>query len=333
MRPLRIAIVGATGLVGRTFLDALDAYSIPISRLGLFASVRSAGTIISFRREEKIVEDLAVASLDGFDYALFSAGASVSKQYAKEFVARGAVVIDNSSAFRMDPTVPLVVPEVNGNDALSANLIANPNCSTIQAVIPLFALDHAMSVQSVVYSTYQSVSGSGQKGLSDLNRTLAGERPLFYPADISKTAIPHIDEFLESGYTKEEMKMVQETKKILHRPDLKVSATCIRVPVPLGHGVLMQVEGSRLPTLTDIRMILSRQEGLVLKDDFTRLEYPLATDVRGSDLVHVGRIRIDTAHDRSLLLYCVADNIRKGAAGNAVQILRYVEEHRHDQSQ
>lgn len=333
MRPLRIAIVGATGLVGRTFLQALDDYSIPISRLGLFASSRSAGTTIPFRGEEWLVNDIANASLEGFDYALFSAGASVSRQYAMTFVSRGAIVIDNSSAFRMDPNVPLVVPEVNGSDALSARLIANPNCSTIQAVIPLFALDQAVSIRSVVYSTYQSVSGSGQKGLRDLSRTLAGEEPLFYPADISKTVIPHIDEFLESGYTKEEMKMIQETQKILHRPDLKVSATCIRVPIPSGHGVLMQVEGNELPSLPDIRSILRKQEGIVLKDDFTRGEYPLSTAVRGTDLVHVGRIRVDTAHDHSILLYCVADNIRKGAAGNAVQILRYVEERRHDQSQ
>ena len=321
MKSYNVAVVGATGLVGRTFLEVLEEYNFPINELKLYASSRSAGNIVNYRGKDYTIIELTEDAFDNTDIALFSAGGGVSKQYAPIAAKKGAIVIDNSSAWRMDENCSLIVPEINIEDAYKkSTIIANPNCSTIQSVLPLKALQDAFGLKKVVYTTYQSVSGSGQKGINDLNKCLNGEKNEFYPYDIANTCIPEIDEFLEDGYTKEEMKMVNETRKILHLPDLKVSATCIRVPVKACHGVMMQVELDKKFTLEEVREALKKQDGIILYDDVKNHIYPNSIVAKGQDKVYVGRIRKDLANENSILLYCVADNIRKGAASNAVQI-------------
>lgn len=321
MKSYNVAVVGATGLVGRTFLEVLEEYNFPINELKLYASKRSAGNIVNYRGKDYTIIELTEDAFDNTDIALFSAGGGVSKQFAPIAAKKGAIVIDNSSAWRMDENCSLIVPEINIEDAYEkSTIIANPNCSTIQSVLPLKALQDAFGLKKVVYTTYQSVSGSGQKGINDLNKCLNGEKNEFYPYDIANTCIPEIDEFLEDGYTKEEMKMVNETRKILHLPDLKVSATCIRVPVKACHGVMMQVELDKKFTLEEVREALKKQDGIILYDDVKNHIYPNSIVAKGQDKVYVGRIRYDIANENSILLYCVADNIRKGAAGNAVQI-------------
>ena len=321
MKSYNVAVVGATGLVGRTFLEVLAEYNFPIKNLVLYASKRSAGSIVNFKGKDYEVVELTKDSFDDIDIALFSAGGGVSKEYAPIAASKGAIVIDNSSAWRMDDNCALIVPEINIEDAYSkSKIIANPNCSTIQSVLPLQALKEKFGIKKVVYTTYQAVSGSGQKGVNDLERCLKGEKNQFYPYDISKTCIPEIDEFLDSGYTKEEMKMVNETRKILHQDDILVSATCIRVPVSSCHGVMMQVELKNPFTLEEVKDALKAQDGIVLYDDPKNHIYPNSLIAKGQDKVYVGRIRKDLANENSILLYCVADNIRKGAAGNAVQI-------------
>ncbi|MDD3124079.1 MAG: aspartate-semialdehyde dehydrogenase [Candidatus Izemoplasmatales bacterium] len=316
-----IAIVGATGLVGQNFIKVLEEHNYPIGDILMLASCRSTGKIIPFLGCDCVVEELTKNSFKDIDIALFSAGGLVSKEFAPYAVNSGAVVIDNSSQWRMDKDIPLVVPEVNPEDITLEGIIANPNCSTIQSVIPLKALDLAFGVKSVLYSTYQAVSGSGQKGIDDLERTLAKEKNTFYPYDISETCIPEIDVFLENGYTKEEMKMVNETRKILHRPDLPISATCIRVPVQVGHGVVIQAELEKAFTVEQIKKTLSAFPGIMLRDDPRNHIYPTSTEAKGTDFVYVGRIRKDLRNQNSVILYCVADNVRKGAASNAVQIM------------
>ena len=321
MKAYNVAVVGATGLVGRTFLEVLEEYNFPINNLVLYASKRSAGKIINFMGKDYEIVELTEEAFDNIDIALFSAGGSVSKQFAPIAAKKGAIVIDNSSAWRMVDECALIVPEINIEDAYGkSKIIANPNCSTIQSVLPLKALNDEFGLKRVVYNTYQAVSGSGQKGINDLRGCLKGEKNEFYPYDISKTCIPEIDEFLDDGYTKEEMKMVNETRKILHLPDLLVSATCIRVPVESCHGVMMQVELNKEFTIEEVKQCLQKQDGVILYDDFKNHIYPNSLIAKGQDKVYVGRIRRDIANDNSILLYCVADNIRKGAAGNAVQI-------------
>lgn len=321
MKKYNVAVVGATGLVGRTFLEVLEEYRFPIKELTLYASSKSVGKKVNYMGKEYIVEELTKDAFENIDIALFSAGGGVSKEYAPIAASKGAIVIDNSSAWRMNEECSLVVPEINIEDVYSKNnIIANPNCSTIQSVLPLKALKDKFGLKKVVYTSYQSVSGSGQKGVDDLNRCIKGEKNQFYPYDISKTCIPEIDEFLDDGYTKEEMKMVNETRKILHLPDLLVSATCIRVPVASCHGVMIQVELEKEFTIDEVKKALSSQEGIVLYDDPKKHIYPNSIVAKGQDKVYVGRIRKDLANENSILLYCVADNIRKGAAGNAVQI-------------
>ena len=321
MKLYNVAVAGATGLVGRTFLKVLEEYDFPINNLVLYASKRSAGNKIVFKGKEYVIEELTEDSFDNIDIALFSAGGSVSKQFAPIAAKKGAIVVDNSSAWRMEEDCALVVPEINLDDVYSkSNIIANPNCSTIQSVLPLKALQDAFGLKNVVFTTYQSVSGSGQKGINDLENCLQGNEPQFYPYDISNTCIPEIDEFLDDGYTKEEMKMVNETRKILHLPDLPISATCIRVPIKACHGVMMQVQLEKEFTIDDVKEALKKQKGVVLYDDVKNHIYPNSIVAKDTDLVYVGRIRKDLAHENSILLYCVADNIRKGAASNAVQI-------------
>ncbi|MFA6624589.1 MAG: aspartate-semialdehyde dehydrogenase [Bacilli bacterium] len=325
MKSYNFAVVGATGLVGRTFLKVMEEYQLPINELHLFASSNSKGMKLPFNGKEYEVEELKEDSFKNIDFALFSAGASVSKVWAKIASDSGALVIDNSSQWRMDEDCALIVPEINLDDYKSkSRIIANPNCSTIQSVIPLKALDREFSLKKVTFTTYQAVSGSGKKGLDDLKRCESGQKNEFYPYDISKTCIPEIDVFLDNGYSKEEMKMVNETRKILHLPDLKVSATCIRVPVPVAHGVMMQAEFNKKVTVEKARQILKDFESIKVLDDPKNHIYPVSTIARGNDFVYVGRIRQDLAVDNGLLLYSVADNVRKGAASNAVQIAKKI---------
>lgn len=323
MKKYNVAVVGATGLVGRTFLKVLAEYNFPINNLVLYASVRSAGKVVEFMGKEYTIVELTHDAFDDIDIALFSAGGSVSKEYAPIAAKKGAVVIDNSSAWRMDNDCALIVPEINLEDAYTkSNIIANPNCSTIQSVLPLKPLLDKYGLKRVVYTTYQSVSGSGQKGVNDLHRCKNGEKPEFYPYDIANTCIPEIDEFLDDGYTKEEMKMVNETRKILHVDNLPITATCIRVPVEACHGVMIQVELEKEFTLDGVKEALSAYPGIVLYDDVKNHIYPNSIVAKNTDEVYVGRIRRDLSCENGLLLYCVADNIRKGAAANAVQIAK-----------
>ena len=321
MKKYNVAVVGATGLVGSTFLKVLKEYDFPIKNLTLFASERSAGKAVTYDGKEYIVQKLEEGCFNGIEIALFSAGGSVSEKWAPEAEKSGAVVIDNSSAWRMAKDCALIVPEINLNAFDNARkIVANPNCSTIQSVLPLKPLNDKFGLKRVVYSTYQAVSGSGQKGKDDLIRTLKGEEPQFYPYNISQTCIPHIDVFTDNGYTKEEIKMVNETRKILNMPDLKVSATCVRVPVLNAHAVSIMVELDKPFTLDEIRDAFASQKGIVVVDDFKNLKYPVSTIANDNDNVYVGRIRKDLSCDNGILFYAVSDNIRKGAAANAVQI-------------
>ena len=327
MDQLRIAVVGATGMVGRMFLKVLEEHNVRAD-YELFASKNSAGKTLPFFGRDVSVSELTKDSFrdKGFRYALFSAGGAISAQFAPIAAASGAIVIDNSSQWRMDPEVPLVVPEVNP-EALSSipkGIVANPNCSTIQAVVPLKVLDDAFRIRRVVYSTYQAVSGAGQKGYQDLEDGLCGAMPKKFPHPIANNCIPHIDVFLENGNTKEEQKMIDETRKILSRPDLRVCATCVRVPVYHGHSESINVEFERPFEIAEVFRLLNEAEGIVVRDDPKNNVYPMPIEAAGTDPVYVGRIRRDESVENGLNFWCVADNIRKGAALNAVQIMEHL---------
>lgn len=326
MKKYNVAIVGATGLVGSTFLKVLEEERFPINNLKLLASERSAGKKIIYDNKEYIVEKLSNDSFKGIDIALFSAGGKVSLEYCEIAAKSGAIVIDNSSTFRNRPDLPLVVPEVNPEDIRNYGIISNPNCSTIQSIVPLKALEK-FGIKRINYTTYQAVSGSGMKGIKDLENTLEGKANQFYPYPISQTCIPEIDSFLDDGYTKEEMKMVNETRKMLHNPNLPISATCIRVPVKNSHGVSIQVEFEKEFSLEEVRNIIKDYPGLTLVDDPKAHLYPVSVMANGNNNIYVGRIRRDLSMENGLLMYCVADNVRKGAAANAVQIAKYIIEH------
>lgn len=319
-----VAIVGATGLVGTTFLKVMEERNIKFNKLYLYASSRSAGKKINFMGKEYEIIELKEENIkEDIDFALFSAGGLTSTEFAPKFAEKGAIVIDNSSAWRMDEEVPLIVPEANIEDAKETKkgIIANPNCSTIQVIPVLKVLSDYFGLKRVIYSTYQSVSGAGVKGLEDLEKNLRGEESTNFPSQIAFNLIPHIDSFLDNGYTKEEMKMVNETRKILHLPDLKVSATCVRVPVRYSHSVSMNVELKSEFDLEKVKELLANANGVVLVDDVKNGIYPMPLMTEGKDEVFVGRIRRDDTVDNGLNLWVVADNIRKGAATNAVQIL------------
>ena len=327
MAGYRVAILGATGLVGREFLKVLAQREFPISELRLLASDRSAGTRVPFRGEELVVEEATPSSFRGVDFGLFSAGTDISRELAPAATAAGAVVIDNSAAWRMEPDVPLVVPEVNGADAFThQGIIANPNCSTIQMVVALYPLHQVNPLRRVVVDTYQSVSGTGAAAMDELEEQtralLAGEpiEPRVYPHQIACNVLPHIDVFLDNGYTKEEWKMLQETRKIMHAPELPVSATTVRVPVPIGHSEAVHAEFTRPLPAHEARAILARAPGVCVVDDPEAARYPLASVAAGRDEVFVGRIRADVSHPNGLVMWIVSDNVRKGAALNAVQI-------------
>ncbi len=324
MKKIKLAVVGATGLVGRTALKVLEEYNLPISEYVFFASSKSAGSILKFQDKEYIIKELTDTSFDeGFDFAIFSAGGDTSKHFSPIAASKGCIVVDNSSAFRMSENVPLVVPEVNPEEIFKNNgIIANPNCSTIQAVVPLKVLDNLYSIKRIVYSTYQAVSGAGQKGVEDLQNGLKGEAPKKFPYSIVNNCLPHIDVFTENGYTKEEIKMINETRKILKKPDLRVTATTVRVPVINSHSEAINVEFEKDFDLKELVTNLKNAEGIIVEDEPEYNVYPLATKASGHDEVFVGRIRRDYSVPFGINFWCVADNIRKGAATNAVQIVK-----------
>lgn len=328
MRGINVAVVGATGMVGNKFLEVLEERKLPVENYFLFASKRSAGKVIHFMGKDHTVIELTPENVKKYkvDYALFSAGGATSKEYAPLFANEGTVVIDNSSQWRTDPECPLVVPEVNGDDALvhPKNIIANPNCSTIQAVVALKPLHDKFGIKRIVYSTYQAVSGAGVAGYNDLKYGVEGRAPEKFPYPIFGNCIPQIDVFLPNGYTKEEEKMIFETKKILHDFDLKVTATTVRVPVFHGHSESINVEFKTPCTLEGVKDALLKMEGVVVEDDPSNLRYPMAITAENRDEVFVGRIRLDDTVESGVNLWVVADNIRKGAATNAVQILEYL---------
>ena len=322
MKNYKVAIIGATGLVGRTFLKVLKERNFPVEKLYLYASANSAGKKIEFNGTEYTVMELTDENIaNDIDIALFSAGGGVSLEYAPKFKAKGAVVIDNSSAWRMDKNIPLVVPEANP-EALKNHpgIIANPNCSTIQVMPILKVLQEKYGLKRVIYSTYQAVAGSGQKGLNDLEANLKGEPSKGYPHQIAFNALPHIDVFLDNGYTKEEEKMINETRKILNLPDLKVTATCVRVPIRFGHAVSVNVELEKPFELEEVINAFEQKEGIIVQNDGKNNVYPMPINAQDTDEVYVGRIRKDFSADNALNLWVVADNIRKGAATNTIQI-------------
>lgn len=328
-----VAVVGATGAVGEAMLSILAERQFPVGKLHVLASERSAGEKVSYGAQKLVVQDLAEFDPAGVDIALFSAGGSVSKEYAPKFAAAGAVVIDNSSAFRYDDDVPLVVAEVNPEAALKRprGIIANPNCSTMQMLVALAPIHRAAGIERINVATYQSVSGAGRSAMEELGRQTAAmlnfqpHEPARFPVQIAFNLIPHIDEFLDNGYTKEEMKMVWETRKILGDESIQVNPTAVRVPVFFGHSEAVHLETRRKLTADEARELLESAPGVEVVDERGPGGYPTpVTHAAGSDPVYVGRIREDLSHPRGLDLWIVADNIRKGAALNAVQVAELV---------
>jgi aspartate-semialdehyde dehydrogenase len=324
-----VAVLGATGAVGREFLRVLEERDFPVETLTLLASPRSAGQTMEWKGDDLKVSAVTAESFKGVQLALFSPGASVSREWAPIAAQAGAVVIDNSSAFRMEADIPLVVPEVNPVDASmfgARRIIANPNCSTIQMVVALKPIADAVGLERVVVSTYQSVSGKGQKGIEELSQQTADilnareVKIAAFPHRIAFNVLPQIDDFTENGYTKEEMKMVNETRKIMHLPHLKVSATCVRVPVFFGHSESVNVTTTRKLSAADARALLAKAPGVKVLDEPKLGVYPMPMLAAGDSFTHVGRIREDLSQDNGLELFVVADNVRKGAALNAVQI-------------
>lgn len=334
---MNIAIVGASGAVGQELLRVLDEQNFPINDLRLFGSPRSAGQTRSFRGKEYIIELLSHDSdFSGVDIAFTSAGASTSKEYADTITRHGTLMIDNSSAFRMDADVPLVVPEVNGEDAFNhpRNIIGNPNCTTIQMVVALAAIERLSHILRVHVATYQAASGAGQTGIDELElqvREIAhGSKPTVkkFSAQLAFNLIPHIDVFTDNDYTKEEMKMYNETRKIMHS-DIRVSATCVRVPVIRAHSEAIWVETERPVSLEEAREAFINAPGVVFVDEENGSKaYPMPLDVAGKDPVYVGRLRKDLADDCGLAFWVVGDQIKKGAALNAVQIAQYIINHK-----
>ena len=327
--PLTVAVVGATGVVGRTMVQVLQERAFPIAELRLLASGRSAGRTVQVGSESIEIQEAAGEAFDGVDLALFSAGADTSKELAPQAAARGATVIDNSNAWRMDPNVPLVVSQVNPDDLQAhEGIIANPNCSTMQLAPVLMALRDAVGIERVVVDTYQSVSGTGADAIAELEGQLrahvAGEakQATVYPHPIAFNALPEIDVFLDNGYTKEEWKIVTESRKILHLPELRISCTAVRVPVFVSHSEAVHVETTDPLTPDRARKLFASVAGVVVNDDPSTHAYPLASDAAGRDEVFVGRVRQDPSvpDGRGIAFWVVSDNLRKGAATNAVEI-------------
>jgi len=334
-KSFRVAVCGATGAVGNQMIQCLEERAFPVSELRLLASERSRGKTLKYQGQDLPVQVLGEGSFAGIDIALFSAGAGTSTTYAPQAWAAGAVVVDNSSAWRMDPAVPLVVPEVNP-DAIAQyttkGIIANPNCSTIQMVVALKPIYDAVGIERIVVSTYQAVSGTGQKAIVELQGQLRawceGRPPeaKVYPHPIALNLLPHIDVFFDNGYTKEEMKMVLETQKIMGDPSIKVSATCVRVPVVYGHSEALNIATRQKISPALVRELLAAAPGVKVVDDPANKVYPMPLDAAGQDLTLVGRIREDISQERGIDMWISADNIRKGAATNAVQIAEVLAE-------
>jgi len=327
MNAYNVAIVGATGMVGQEFIKVLEQRNFPMASIRLYASDRSAGRKLYVGHEEIVVKETALDSFQHIDIALFSAGSEISKHFAPIAAKSGALVVDNSAAWRMDPKVPLVVPEINPEDIKwHEGIIANPNCSTIQMVVALYPLHMVNPIKRVVVSTYQAVSGTGSAAMEELTTqaklVLEGQNvvPHVYPHQIAFNLLPEIDVFLDNGYTKEEWKMVDETRKIMHAEDIEISATCVRVPVFVGHSEALNVEFTNPMTPDDARRILAQAPGIKVLDDPNVSLYPVPWQAAGTDDVYIGRIRADASYSRGLVLWVVADNIRKGAALNAIQI-------------
>lgn len=327
MQAYNVAIVGATGLVGQEFIRVLQQRKFPINSIQLFASTRSAGKKLFVGHEEIVVKEVGNNSFNHIDIALFSAGSDTSRNFSPLGAKSGALVIDNSAAFRMEPYVPLVVPEVNPEDIKEhKGIISNPNCSTIQMVVPLAALHKVNPIKRLVISTYQAVAGTGRAAMEELSTQskalLEGHNvvPHVYPHQIGFNLLPEIDVFLDNGYTKEEWKMVEETRKIIHAEDMAISATCVRVPVFISHSEAINVEFTNPMSPDEARNILAHTSGVKVLDDPSVSLYPQPWVTAGSDDVYVGRIRTDVSQPNSLVMWVVADNLRKGAALNAVQI-------------
>ena len=328
-----VAIAGATGAVGTEFLKLLEARDFPMKSLRLLASSRSAGSKLKFRGENLEVEELTPKSFKGIDIAFFSAGGSRSKEFAPHAVDSGAVVIDNSSAFRMDEKVPLVVPEINPKQAFEhQGLIANPNCSTIQMVVALNPIHRAANIQRVVVSTYQAVSGAGASAMEELKQQLrawANEEPMkqeVFPTQIAFNLFPHIDVFQDNGYTKEEMKMVHETRKIMNAPNMQISATCVRVPVLRAHSEAVWVETEKPFSESEARELFEKEPGIVVQDERESGGYPTPWHITETQETYVGRIRKDISHPNGLTFWVVADQLYKGAALNAIQIAEVLQQ-------
>ncbi|MBO5455989.1 MAG: aspartate-semialdehyde dehydrogenase [Muribaculaceae bacterium] len=334
---MKVAIVGVSGAVGQEFLRVLDEQNFPIDELVLFGSSRSAGKVYNFRGKEYTVKELQDNDdFKGVDFAFVSAGAGVSRKFADTITRHGAIMIDNSSAFRMDEDVPLVVPEVNGDDAFNAprGIIANPNCTTAIMVVALKPLNDISPIKRVHVATYQAASGAGAVAMDELVKQYAeiaeGKEPTVekFAYQLAYNLIPHIDVFTENDYTKEEMKMYNETKKIMHAPNLEVSATCIRVPVMRAHSEAVWVETEQPISVAEARKAFENAEGLVVVDNPAEKKYPMPLDAAGSDPVYAGRLRKDIANPNGLTFWLVGDQIKKGAALNAVQIAQYMLAHK-----
>ena len=328
-----VAIAGATGAVGTEFLKLLEARDFPMKSLRLLASSRSAGSKLKFRGENLEVEELTPKSFKGIDIAFFSAGGSRSKEFAPHAVDSGAVVIDNSSAFRMDEKVPLVVPEINPKQAFEhQGLIANPNCSTIQMVVALNPIHRAANIQRVVVSTYQAVSGAGASAMEELKQQLrawANDEPMkqeVFPTQIAFNLFPHIDVFQDNGYTKEEMKMVHETRKIMNAPNMQISATCVRVPVLRAHSEAVWVETEKPLSESEARELFEKEPGILVQDERESGGYPTPWHITETQETYVGRIRKDISHPNGLTFWVVADQLYKGAALNAIQIAEVLQQ-------
>lgn len=330
---MKVAIVGASGAVGQEFLRVLDEQNFPVDDLMLFGSKRSAGRTYTFKGKDYVVKELCHNDdFKGVDIAFTSAGAGTSKEFADTITKYGAIMIDNSSAFRMDDDVPLVVPEVNGDDAFNAprHIIANPNCTTIQMVVALKAINDLSPIKSVHVASYQAASGAGAAAMDELvnqyKELAEGKEPTVekFAYQLAFNVIPHIDVFMDNGYTKEEMKMYNETKKIMHAPKLNVSATCVRVPVMRAHSEAIWVETERPISVEEAREAFSKAKGVVVVDNPEKKEYPMPLFVANQDPVYVGRIRKDLTNENGLSFWVVGDQIKKGAALNAVQIAMYM---------
>ena len=322
----KVAVIGASGLVGLTVLKVLEEKNFSNVSYMLFSSNASAGNKVHFLGEDYVLCELSDSSFNyNFDYAIFCAGSDVAEKFAPIAVSHGTTVIDNSSFFRMNPDVPLIVPEVNISEVKnSKGIISNPNCSTIQAMLVLKPLDDKYKIKRIVYSTYQAVSGAGKLAISDLETKASSDNLKAFPYPIYNNCIPQIDSFTSSGYTKEELKMINETRKILGRPNLPITATCVRVPVVNSHSESINIEFENDFDIYDVKVLLQNSPGVLVVDNIEKEQYPLATKSNGYDEVFVGRIRKDYSINHGLNLWVVADNLRKGAATNAVQILEYL---------